>query len=143
MLTESLWMGAAALGALVLGTLLAWHLLRRRRSRPLRRLTRELESFDADERARAGVGVLDLGLTRQTAKSLAKHLAHEEDGSVRLAIAMAVERRNGVRSRRRRVRRLQAWAVEELVAHAHPVHTSLERKRAKKRVLWRSPAPQS
>jgi MYXO-CTERM domain-containing protein len=145
MMSDPVWMVAAALGALGLAALLVWRMVRRRRSRPLRDLMRRLESFDPDERVSAGAGVVELGLTHRSAKPLAKHLAHEEDGSVRLGIAMAVERQDGVRSGRRRVRRLQRWAVEELVAHAHPVHTSLEGDQAKKRarILRRTPAPQS
>jgi hypothetical protein len=127
-------------GALALVALLVWRLPRRWRvRRRLRGLTRQLDSFDPDERARAGAAVVELGLTRHTANVLTHSLAREEDRHVRFGVALAVVRKSEG-SRRRRVRRLRKWAVEELGEHGHPVHQGLEWKRT--RIVWRAPAPQ-
>jgi hypothetical protein len=131
----------AALGALALVALLAWRLPRRWGvRRRLRGLSRQLDSFDPDKRARASTAVVELGLTRRTANVLMHSLTREEDRRVRFGIALAVVR-DGDRSRRRRVRRLQKWAVEQLGKHGHPVHQRLEWKGA--RIAWRAPAPLS
>ena len=127
----------AALGVLALVALLAWRLPRRRR---LRSLSRQLDSFDPDKRARAAAAMVELGLTRRTANVLTHSLTREEDLRLRFAIALAVVR-NSERSRRRRVRQLRKWSVEELVEHGHPVHQGLEWKKSK--ITWRAPAPQS
>ena len=127
----------AALGTLALVALLAWQLPRRRR---LRSLSRQIDSFDPDKRARAAAGVVELGLTRRTANVLTHSLTREEDRRLRFAIALAVVR-NSERSRRRRVRQLRKWSVEELTEHGHPVHQGLEWKRSQ--ITWRAPAPQS
>jgi hypothetical protein len=127
----------AALGTLALVALLAWQLPRRRR---LRSLSRHIDSFDPDKRARAAAGVVELGLTRRTANVLTHSLTREEDRRLRFAIALAVVR-NSERSRRRRVRQLRKWSVEELTEHGHPVHQGLEWKRSQ--ITWRAPAPQS
>jgi hypothetical protein len=129
-----------ALGALALVALLAWRLPRRwRLRRRLRAASRKLDSFDPDERAHAGAAVVETGLTRHTANVLTHSLAREEDRRVRFGIALSVVR-NSDASRRRRVRRLQKWAVDELAQHGHPVHQRLEWKRT--RIVWRAPAPQ-
>jgi hypothetical protein len=131
----------AVVGALALAAWLAWRLPRRWRvRRRLRGLSRQLDSFDPDERARASTAVVELGLTRRTANVLTHSLTREEDRRVQFGIALAVVR-NSDRSRRRRVRRLQKWAVEELGEHGHPVHQRLEWKGA--RIAWQAPAPQS
>ena len=127
----------AALGVLALVALLAWRLPRRRR---LRSLSRQIDSFDPDERARAGASMVELGLTRRTANVLTHSLTREEDRRLRFAIALAVVR-NSERSRRRRVRQLRKWSVEELTEHGHPVHQGLEWKRT--RIVWQPPAPQA
>jgi hypothetical protein len=127
----------AALGALALVALLAWQLPRRRR---LRSLSRQIDSFDPDKRARAAAAMVELGLTRRTANVLTHSLTREEDRRLRFAIALAVVR-NSERSRRRRVRQLRKWSVEELAEHGHPVHQGLEWKRSQ--IAWRAPAPQS
>src|SRR6266540_7005153 len=129
----------AALGALALVALLAWRLPRRWRvRRRLRSLSRQLDSFDPDERARAGAAVVELGLTRRTANVLIESLTREEDRRLRFAIALAVVRKSEG-SRRRRVRRLRKWSVEELAEHGRPVHQGLEWKRT--RIVWQAPAP--
>jgi hypothetical protein len=127
----------AALGTLALVALLAWQLPRRRR---LRSLSRQIDSFDPDKRARAAAAMVELGLTRRTANVLTHSLTREEDRRLRFAIALAVVR-NSERSRRRRVRQLRKWSVEELAEHGHPVHQGLEWKKSK--ITWRAPAPQS
>jgi hypothetical protein len=131
----------AVLGALALVALLAWRLPRRWAvRRRLRGLSRQLDSFDPDKRARASTAVVELGLTRRTANVLMHSLTREEDRRVRFGVALAVVRRNEG-SRRRRVRRLRKWSVEELAEHGHPVHHGLEWKRT--RIVLPAPAPQS
>ena len=127
----------AALGTLALVALLAWQLPRRRR---LRSLSRQIDSFDPDKRARAAAAMVELGLTRRTANVLTHSLTREEDRRLRFAIALAVVR-NSERSRQRRVRQLRKWSVEELTEHGHPVHQGLEWKRT--RIVWQPPAPQA
>ena len=131
----------AALGALALVALLAWRLPRRWRvRRTLRSLSRQLDSFDPDVRARAGTAVVELGLTRRTANVLTHSLTREEDRRLRFAIALAVVRKSEG-SRRRRVRRLRKWAVDELAEHGHPVHQGLEWNRTQ--IAWQASATQS
>ena len=131
----------AVVGVLALFALLVWRLPRRWRvRRRLRGLSRQLDSFDPDERARAGAAMVELGLTRRTANVLTHSLTREEDRRLRFAIALAVVR-NSERSRRRRVRQLRKWSVEELTEHGHPAHQGLEWKRT--RIVWQPPAPQA
>ncbi len=113
----------------------------RRRRRELRAYCRRLESYDPDERARAGTALVKRGLTRRTAGALARFLRHEEEARVRLSIALAVARTNGGRSRRGRVRQLRRWTVDELLEHGHPVHRRLEQQRGRKRPVLSVPAP--
>jgi hypothetical protein len=108
-------------------------MLGRRGHRELRAKRRRLESYDPDERTRAGTALVKRGLTRRTATTLARYLRHEEDARVRLSIALAVARTNGGRSRRGRVRQLRRWTVDELLEHGHPVHRRLEQQRGRKR----------
>jgi len=123
-----------ALGALAIVALLAWRLPRRwRRRRRLRSASRKLDSFDPDERARTGVAVAELGLTRRTAHVLLHALSREEDPRVQFAIALAVVRASSERFRRRRVQQLRRWAVELLGEHGHPVHRGLEWQQPRKR----------
>jgi len=113
--------------------------------REVRAHRRRLESYDSDERTNAATALVKPGLRRHTATVLARHLEHEEDPRLRFSVALAIARRNGGRSRRRRVRHLRRWAAAELVEHGHPVHRALEHQRGRKQPLltWRAPAPQS
>jgi len=117
----------------------------RRRRHTFRAQRRRLESYDPDERTSVGTGLVKPGLTRRLATVLTRHLQQEEDARVRLSIALAVARTNGGRSRRRRVRELRRWAIDELLEHGHPVHQGLEQQGGRKRPLlsWRAPEPQS
>jgi len=135
-----------ALGALAFVAFLAWRLPRRwRLRRQLRAASRKLDSFDPDERARTGVAVAELGLTRRTANVLLHALIREEDRRVQFAIALAVVRASSERFRRRRVQQLRRWAVERLVENGHPAHRGLEwqQPRKRSRIAWQAPAPQS
>jgi hypothetical protein len=134
----------AVVGALALFALLVWRLPRRWRvRRRLRGLSRQLDSFDPDERARAGAAVIELGLTRRTANVLLHALSDEEERRVRFGVALAVVRKSEG-SRRRRVRRLRKWAVQELAQHGHPVHRGLDWKPPKRPPIASPlPAPQS
>jgi hypothetical protein len=132
----------AVMGAFALIALLVWRLPRRWRvRRRLGALSRQLDSFDPDERAGAGVAVAELGLTRRTAKVLLHALSREEDRRVQFAIALAVVRASSERFRRRRVQRLRRWAVALVVEHGHPVHRELKWKHPRKRPPIARPAP--
>jgi hypothetical protein len=135
----------AVVGVVALFVLAAWRLPRRwRLRRSLRAPLHQLDSFDPDERAGGGAAVVQLGLNRRTAGVLIHFLAQEEDRSVKFAIALAVVRANGERRNRRRVRKLEKWAVELVVEHGHPVHQGLEWNRAQRPLISvRAPAPQS
>lgn len=113
--------------------------------REVRAHRRRLDSYDPDERKAAGAVLVRRGLTRSSATVLLQYLKREEDQRVRFGLALAVARTNGGRSRRRRVRQVRRWAVDELVEHGHPVHRRLEQQRGRKRpvLAWRAPAPQS
>jgi len=116
----------------------------RPRRREVRAYRRRLESYDPDERTGAATDLAERGLTRRSATLITRCLKDEEDRRVRFEIALAVARTNGGRSRRARVRRLRAWAVDELLEHGHPVHQRLEQQRGRKRPLlaWKAPALQ-
>lgn len=133
MSVEPVWIAVAAPGVVALVTLAVWRLprrwgLRRRLRAPLH----QLESFDGDERAAGGAAIVQLGLNRKTAGVLIHFLRHEEDRSVKFEIALVVIRANGERRNRRRVRKLEKWAVAQVVDHGHPVHQGLEWTRAQR-----------
>jgi hypothetical protein len=119
-------------------------MLGRPRRREVRAYRRRLDAYDSDERTDAATALVKRGLTRRTAKVISRYMKDEEDRRVKFEIALAVARTNGGRSRRARVRRLRAWAVDELLEHGHPVHQRLEQQRGRKRPLlaWQAPAPQ-
>jgi hypothetical protein len=141
-MSNLVWIVPVALGALALAALLAWVLVRRRRRRrPVRTQARRLMAYDPGERVRGALAIVELGLTRRNATVLLDHVKSEEETGVRLAIAEAVDR-NGGRSRRRRVRRLQRWSAQELAAHgrrAMPI-AAHERKKDPPTISWRAPA---
>ncbi len=135
------WILPAALGALVIAAVVAWRVSARWRfRRRLRAERRRLAAFDRAARIRAGQKIAGLGLRRRNARVLLDHLAGEEDEKVRLAIAQAVDARAGDRSRRRRVRKLRAWADEELAANYQRTRPRLEPARGPRRISWRAPA---
>jgi hypothetical protein len=113
--------------------------------REFRAQRRRLESYDPEERMNAGSALVKSGLTRRSSTVLSRYLEHEEDARVRFSIALAVARTNGGRSRRRRVRQLRRWTVDELLEHGHPVHQRLEQQRGRKRPVlsWQAPVAQS
>jgi hypothetical protein len=117
----------------------------RLRRRDVRAYRRRLESYDPDERTAAATALAQRGLTRRSATLITRYLKDEEDRRVRFEIALAVARRNGGRSRRRRVRQFRRWVLDELLEHGHPVHQRLEQQRGRKRPLltWQAPAPQT
>jgi hypothetical protein len=119
-------------------------MLGRPRRREVRAYRRRLDAYDSDERTDAATALVKRGLTRRTAKVISRYMKDEEDRRVKFEIALAVARTNGGRSRRARVRRLRAWAVDELLEHGHPVHQRLEQQRGRKRPLlaWQAPALQ-
>jgi hypothetical protein len=136
------WIVPVAVGALVLAALLVWGVVRRRRrGRPLRAQARRLTAYDPGERVRGALAIVELGLTRRSATLLLDQVAREEESGVKLAIAEAVDR-NGARSRRRRVRRLQKWSAKELAANGRRAlpTASYERKKDPPTISWRAPA---
>ena len=102
---------------LVLGALL-WRYFSRRHA--LRRLVDRLGAAEPQERARSGILLVDLGLSR-VARPLLAHVATEDDPRVRLAIALAVGRRQWEPSGTPRVERLREWAGLELEQQDQPV----------------------
>jgi carbamoyl-phosphate synthase large subunit len=97
---------------------LAWRFLVLNRRR--RRVRRSLRAADPQDRARAGVVLVDDGLQR-SARTLLKLVAHEPDGRVRHAIALAVARRQWEPVNSTRVRQLREWASGELALHGQAV----------------------
>ena len=102
---------------LVLGALLWRHLARRR---AVRDLLDQLGAEEPQDRARGGILLVDLGLSR-AARPLLAHLATEPDPRVRLAIALAVGRRQWEPSNATRVERLREWAAIELERQDQPM----------------------
>ena len=103
--------------ALVVIAILWWAMSR---TRTKRRLVRQLRAEDAQERARAGIRLVDLGLVR-AARPLLEHVPSEQDARVRLAIALAIARRQWEPSNASRVARLREWASTELEHQGQPV----------------------
>jgi hypothetical protein len=105
-------------GALLVVGALLWRSLVRRHE--LRALVRTLGGADSQTRARAGIDLVDLGLSR-AARPLLRGEAAEPDSRVRLAIALAVGRRQWEPSNTARVRRVREWAALELELQGQPV----------------------
>jgi uncharacterized protein YjeT (DUF2065 family) len=72
------------------------------------------------DRARAGHGLVELGLPR-AAKAILRGMAQEPDARVRLSIALAIIRCQGEPGRAQRVANVRSWAIEELEFQGHPV----------------------
>lgn len=87
-----------------------------------RRLRRGLEAPDPQDRARAGIVLVDEGLQR-SARPLLAHLAAEADPRVCHAIALAVARRQWEPVDTLRVRQLREWASQELQRRGEPVQS--------------------
>jgi hypothetical protein len=105
-------------GAALVVVALLWWVTSRNRAK--RRLVRQLRAEDAQERARAGIRLVDLGLVRAS-RPLLEHVPSEQDTRVRLAIALAVARRQWEPSNASRVARLREWAGAELEQQGQPV----------------------
>lgn len=103
--------------ALIALAVLWWYIARTWRKR---RLIRALRAIDPQERARAGIRLVELGLPR-SARPLLNHVVAEQDARVRLAIALAVARRQWEPTNAARVRRLRDWASSELDQQGQPV----------------------
>lgn len=78
-----------------------------------RRIRKRLRSPDPQERARAGILLVDEGLHR-SARVLLAHVATEPDPRASHAIALAVARRQWEPVDSLRVRQLREWASQEL-----------------------------
>lgn len=94
---------------LVVGVL--WRVVSWRRDVPA--LVRRLGSSDPQDRARAGIELVDRGLVR-AARPLLERVPGDEDARVRLAVALAVAGRSSEVSARHRVAALRGWAAGEL-----------------------------
>jgi hypothetical protein len=103
--------------ALVVVALAWWWGTRTRRKA---RLVRQLRATDPQERARAGIRLIDLGLVR-AARPILDHVATEQDARVRLALALAVARRQWEPSNASKVARVREWASGELERQGRPV----------------------
>lgn len=86
-----------------------------------RRMRKRLRSPDPQERARAGILLVDEGLHR-SARVLLAHVASEVDPRVCHAIALAVARRQWEPVDSLRVRQLREWAAQELERRGEDVH---------------------
>jgi hypothetical protein len=117
-MSDDVRLGLVIAGAVLVVVAILWWLTSRRRRK--RRLVRELRAADAQDRARAGIRLVDLGLGR-AARPLLDHVAGETDPRVRLAIALAVARRQWEPNNAPRVARLRDWASAELDAQGQPV----------------------
>jgi hypothetical protein len=106
-------------GAIAVLVALLWRslTLRRRRSRS----ARGLDAPDPQDRARAGIALVDQGLHR-SARPVLGHVAGEQDDRVRYAIALAVARRQWEPVDTKAVRQVREWASQELEQHGEPVH---------------------
>jgi hypothetical protein len=87
-----------------------------------RQLRRALEAPDPQDRARAGIVLVDEGLQR-SARPLLAHLASESDPRVCHAIALAIARRQWEPVDTLRVRQLREWASQELQRRGEPVQS--------------------
>jgi hypothetical protein len=106
-------------GAAAIVLAVVWRFLARRHR--LSRLNRHLR-FDEQpaERARAGNGIVELGLPR-AARPILRAMAEEPDDRVRLSVALGVAKRQWEPARAQRVGHLRAWASEELDLQGRPV----------------------
>jgi hypothetical protein len=107
-------------GVLAIVVAVAWRyaVLHGRRSRAVR----GMEADDPQDRARAALALVDQGLQR-SARPVLAHVATEQDARVRLAIALAVARRQWEPVDSTPVTRLREWASSELDRQGEPVHT--------------------
>jgi hypothetical protein len=85
-----------------------------------RRIRKRLRADDPQERARAGILLVDEGLQR-SARVLLSHVATEPDPRASHAIALAVARRQWEPVDSLRVRQLREWAAQELERHGEAV----------------------
>jgi hypothetical protein len=106
-------------GAIAVLVAVLWRYLTLRRRRT--RSTRGLDAPDPQDRARAGIALVDQGLHR-SARPVLGHVAGEQDDRVRYAIALAVARRQWEPVDTKAVRQLREWASRELEHHGEPVH---------------------
>jgi len=102
--------------AVVLALLWRYLVLHRRK----RRATRGLDAADPQDRARAGIALVDEGLHR-SARTLLAHVAREQDDRVRHAIALAVGRRQWEPVDTKTVTQVREWASLELGQRGEPV----------------------
>jgi hypothetical protein len=105
-------------GAGLVALAVLWRYLHRRRETHL--LRQELADTEPQERARGGIALVDLGLSR-AAGPLLTHVATEPDGRVRLAIALAIGRRQWEPGNTARVRQIREWAALELQRQDRPM----------------------
>jgi hypothetical protein len=110
-MSDDVRMGLVISGAALALIAILWWLTSRRRRK--RRLVRQLRATDPQERARAGIRLVDLGFSTAT-RPLLDHVSGETDARVRLAIALAVARRQWEPNNATRVARLRDWASVEL-----------------------------
>ena len=98
-------------GAVIIALAIAWRTVVRRRRRGA--LIRQMRSSDPQTRARGAIGLVDLGLS-PSARVLMRRLPNETDDRVRLAVSLAIARRQWEPSNAKRVLELRTWAGNEL-----------------------------
>lgn len=117
-MSDGVRLGLVGVGALLVLLALLWRY--RSRHHDVRVLVRQLDDADPQERARGGILLVDLGLAR-AARPVLAHVTSEPDSRVRLAIALAVGRRQWEPSNTKRVRQVREWASLELEQQGQPV----------------------
>jgi HAMP domain-containing protein len=108
-----------AAGVAALGAAFAWRQAARHSRKA--RLIRRFASPMAERRPTAGAELVELGLGRACRPVLA-HVQQEDDPQVRLAIALAVAKRQWEPGGSARVADLRSWARAELEHQGYEVH---------------------
>jgi hypothetical protein len=118
-MSDDVRLGLIVGGTIAVALALLWRylVLRRRKTRAMR----GLDAADPQDRARAGIALVDEGLHR-SARPLLAHVARERDDRVRHAIALAVARRQWEPVDTKPVSQLREWASLELEQRGEPVH---------------------
>jgi HEAT repeats len=117
-MSDDVRLGLVLGGAVLVLAALLWRYLHRRGQ--THALLRQMEDTDPQVRARAGISLIDLGLSRASRPLLA-HVATEPDDRVKLAVALAVGRRQWEPSNTKRVRQVREWAALELERQGQPM----------------------
>ena len=119
-MSDDVRLGLVIGGVIVIVAAVVWRhaVLHGRRTRAVR----GLDATDPQDRARAAIELVDQGLQR-CARPILARVATEQDDRVRLAIALAVARRQWEPVDTTQVVQLREWASLELERQGRPVHS--------------------